>query len=275
VWVDHALGVIHEAIYAEERRLIEVRRLDIGHHVAAAIPRAAGGLIVAGGLAVSRLDEAGNDSPFAKIDEDPRLIRINEAKCDSQGRLWVGTLSWEFKPRAALYRIAFDGSVSRVLDGVSLANGFDWSPDGARFYFIDTLAASIDVFDFDVATGSIGNRRSVVQIERGAGGANGMTVDREGCLWVALTGGGEVRRYTNSGELLQRVTLPIPGPTSCAFAGPDCADLIITSRSGRMPEIALTIGVRPEMMEGKGPEAGALYLCRPGVQGNPAHTFQG
>ena len=101
-----------------------------------------------------------------------------------------------------------------------------------------------------------------------------MTVDREGCLWVAL-----YRRRRGEAvyepELLQRVTLPIPGPTSCTFAGPDYADLIITSRSGRMPEIALTIGVRPEMMEGKGPEAGALYLCRPGVRGNPAHTFQG
>jgi sugar lactone lactonase YvrE len=274
LWVDHALGVIHEA-KARGALWRETRRWSLQRHLAAALPRAHGGLLVAGGLQVFTLDEVGNPTPFAAIDADPSQMRTNEAKCDAQGRLWVGTLSLKFRPGAALYRIEPDGVVTAVLQNVALANGFDWSPDGSKFYFIDTLTASIDVFDFDAAAGTITNRRSIVKIEWGAGGANGMTVDREGCLWVALTGGGEVRRYTPEGGLLERVTISIPGATSCAFGGPECTDLFITSRSGRMPEIALTIGVPAEKMESTGPEAGALFVCRPGVRGNPAHPFAG
>jgi sugar lactone lactonase YvrE len=272
LWVDHFAGIIHEAAYDAEGTLKETHRRDLGHHVAAALPCAGGDLLVAGRREVSQLDASGRSTRIAAIEEDP-LVRINEAKCDECGRLWVGTLSTEFKPRAALYRITPDGAVTRMLEGVRLANGFDWSPDGATFYFIDSLSSSVDAFDFDAVHGTIGNRRSLIRIEWGAGAANGMSVDGEGCLWVALTGGGEVRRYTATGALFERITLPVPGATSCAFGGSDCGDLFITSRSGRMPEIALTIGVRPEMMEGTGPAAGALYVTRPGVRGRPAYAF--
>jgi sugar lactone lactonase YvrE len=272
LWVDHFVGIIHEARYDAQRVLRETRRWDLAHHIAAALPCARGGLIIAGRREVFRFDTTGGATPIAAIDEDP-LIRINEAKCDARGRLWVGTLSTEFESRAALYRITPDGTVTRMLEGVRLANGFDWSPDGATFYFIDTLSSAVDAFDFDAGPGTIANRRPLIRIEWGAGAPNGMTVDREGCLWIALTGGGEVRRYAPNGVLLERITLPVPGATSCAFGGVDCSDLFITTRSGRMPDIALTIGVRPEMMEATGPAAGALYVCRPGVRGTPAHPW--
>jgi len=272
LWVDHFAGIIHEARYGTERVLHETHRWDLGHHIAAALPCARGGLLIAGRREVFRFDATGDTTPFVALEADP-LIRINEAKCDARGRLWVGTLSTEFEPRAALYRITPDGTVTRLLEGVRLANGFDWSPDGATFYFIDSLSCAVDTFDFDMESGTIGNRRALIRIEYGAGAPNGMTVDREGCLWVALTGGGEVRRYAPNGVPLERITLPIPGATSCAFGGNDCSDLYITSRSGRMPDIALTIGVRPEMMEATGPAAGALYVCRPRVHGLPAHPF--
>jgi sugar lactone lactonase YvrE len=102
-----------------------------------------------------------------------------------------------------------------------------------------------------------------------------MAVDREGCLWVAATGAGEVQRYSPDGALLARIEISTPGATSCAFAGFDGADLCITSRSGRMPEVARKLGLTTEMMENNGPEAGALFICRPGVTGMPAHPFSG
>lgn len=275
LWVDHAGGVIHEARGNHNDGWRETHSWRLNRPVAAAIPRSSGGLIVAGGTEIFILTDEGTTLPFAALHVDPRLIRINEAKCDAHGHLWVGTLSLQFRPDAALYRVAPDGTVTCALTRVSLANGFDWSPDNSTFYFIDTLEVSVDRFDFDIMCGAITNRRRLIPIEEGIGGANGLTVDRDGCLWVALTGGAEVRRYSPQGELLERVGISVPGATSCTFGGADYADLFVTSRSGRLPDFALSIGVRAEMMESSGPEAGALFICRPQAQGKPAHRFAG
>jgi len=275
LWIDHLKGVVHEAKPDGHPGWRETRRWELHRHLAAAIPRARGGLIVAAGTEVLGLDESGALTPFAAIAADPALIRMNDAKCDPRGRLWVSTLSTEFRPVATLYRIDPDGKVTAVLDGLALANGLDWSPDGTRFYLIDTLTAGIDVFDFDADSGTIAKRRTLVKIERGAGGANGLTVDETGCLWVALTGGGEVRRYSPQGGLLQRVAISVPGATSCAFGGAHGEELFITSRSGRMPDIASSIGVAADKMESTGPDAGAVFVCRPGARGRPGAIFGG
>ena len=109
----------------------------------------------------------------------------------------------------------------------------------------------------------------------GEGGPNGLTVDREDCVWVAVTGSGEVRRYSRSGELLMRVAISTPGATSCAFAGPAGDTLAITSLGRRMPDVARTIGISESMMTNDGPESGALFVCRPGTTGQPATPFAG
>jgi sugar lactone lactonase YvrE len=156
-----------------------------------------------------------------------------------------------------------------------LANGFDWSPDRATFYFIDSLECSVDAFDFDERQGTIANRRRLVRIAPSDGVPNGMTVDTEGGLWVALTCGGEVRRYASDGSLLARVRISVPGVTSCVFGGADGRDLLITSRSGRVPDIIESLGVREDSMTSQGPEAGSLFVCRPGPAGAPATPFVG
>jgi sugar lactone lactonase YvrE len=275
LWIDQVRGVIHEARPGKSGCWQETRRWELHRHVAAAVPRASGGLVVASRTEVFFLDERGDLTPFVSLDIDPRHFLLNDAKCDARGRLWIGTFSTEFRPDAALYRIDPDGTVTAVLGGLALTNGLDWSPDGTRFYLVDTLTMSIDAFDCDTVKGTIHNRQSIARLERGCGGANGLTVDDEGCLWVALTGGGEVRRYSPFGALLQRVSISIPGATSCAFGGIDCKELFITSRSGRLPDVALTIGVPSQAMESTGPEAGALFVCRPGARGKPAHAFIG
>jgi sugar lactone lactonase YvrE len=274
LWVDHAAGIIHEARSNGASGWREARRWDLGRPVAAAIPRRNGGLVVAAGAEILLFDETtGQSSPFASLEVDPALIRLNEAKCDAQGRLWAGTLATDFSARAALYRIDPDGAVTTALENVTISNGLGWSPDGSTLYYIDSLTLTVDAFDFDAARGVISNRRVLVSIKRGDGGANGMTVDREGRLWVALTGGGEVRCYSPDGKPLRRIEIFTPGATSCAFGGHDGGELFITSRSGRMPDVALTLGVAPERMEDNSPEAGGLFVCRPGPTGAPAAPF--
>lgn len=275
LWVDHPRGLVHEA-RADGPHWRETRQWHLGRHIAAAIPRTRGGLAIVGALGIDVLDASGDIAAFARIDVDPDRVRLNDAKCDRSGRLWTGSLSIDFRRgAAALYRIDCDGRVHTVLQGLTLANGLDWSPDGSTFYLVDTATLSVAAFDFDLDRGELASRRTLITIERGAGGPNGLAIDHEGCLWVALTGGGAVRRYSPDGELLDHIDLPVPGPTSCAFGGADGAELFITSRSGRMPDIATELGVKPEMQESTSTDAGGLFVCRPRVTGAAATPFAG
>ena len=275
LWSDHESGVIHEAQSDGRGGWRQTGTWNLRRPLAVALPRSSGGLVVAGGTEVFMLDAAGTVTPFTRIEADPQRVRFNDAKCDPRGRLWAGTLAVDFSPTAGLYRIDPDGAVTVMLQNARLANGLDWSPDGRIFYFIDSLARTVDAFDFNLEAGTIANRRTVVTLGWGCGLPNGMTVDREGCLWLAATGAAEVQRYTPEGKLLGQVTISTPAATSCAFGGPDCAELFITSRRGRLPEIALSAGVAAEMMENDGPEAGGVFVHRPGQTGTPATPFAG
>ena len=152
-----------------------------------------------------------------------------------------------------------------MLDDVSISNGIDWSDDGRLMYYVDTPTGSIDVFDFDAAEGAIANRRSLVRVEAGAGWPDGLTLDADGYLWVALWSGGAVYRYTPDGVLDRVVPVPVSHPTSCTFGGRDLGDLYITTAATALtPERRL-----------REPLAGGLFRCRPGVRGRPASRFKG
>jgi sugar lactone lactonase YvrE len=271
IWSDHVSGRVHEAKMIEGTWR-ETKRWDLGRHVAAVIPGSDGNLVAVLANEILMLDEGGKHSLLARLEIDPHYERFNDAKCDARGRLWAGTLTTDFRPGAAsLYRIDPDGAATKMLTGLTLANGLDWSPDGSILYVIDSLTRCVDALDFEAVPGTIHNRRTVMRLEHGV--PNGMTVDTDGCLWIAATGAGEVQRYSAAGELLARISISTPGATSCAFGGEQCRDLFITSRAGRLPEVVSTLGLTPQMMENEGPEAGALFVCRPGVQGIPAHRF--
>jgi sugar lactone lactonase YvrE len=151
LWSDNHVGIIHEARSDGRGRWRESRRWNLGRPIAAAIPRAKGGIVVVGGIEAFLLDEAGAIAPFARIDADPDRVTLNDAKCDPRGRLWAGTRDKDFTVpgrqilpgRCALYRIDPDGVVTRVVEGVTLSNGMDWSPDGSIFYYIDTYTRAI------------------------------------------------------------------------------------------------------------------------------------
>ncbi len=151
---------------------------------------------------------------------------------------------------------------------MNVSNGLDWSADGATFYYVDTQLAlgrlplsGIDAFAYDVATGRLSERRRVVTIEPSLGLPDGLTVDEEGCLWLALFGGGAVHRYRPDGALDAVLPLPVSLVTSCAFGGPDLQDLYVTSAAHRLR--------REE------PLAGSLFVCRPGPRGRPPSAFAG
>jgi sugar lactone lactonase YvrE len=273
LWCDHATGLVHEA-RREGNEWRETSRRQLDRAVAAVIPRVQGGYVVASGIEILLMDEQGNLDLLARLDEDPALIRLNDAKCDASGRFWATTLATDFESRAGLYRIDADGCVRAEFRGLRLGNGIAWSPDADTIYIVDSLDRTILRADFNLDSGSVGHPRPLVTFALGEGAPNGLTVDDEGGLWVALTGGGEVRQYSENGQFLARLALPIGGPTSCAFGGENRDVLFVTSRSGRMPKFAASLlGIPEAMMESTSEEAGGLWIARPGVSGPKGSLF--
>jgi sugar lactone lactonase YvrE len=198
---------------------------------------------------------------LAEVEADRPVSRMNDGKCDRRGRFWAGTIAEVHEPGAgSLYRLDADHRAVQVLTGVTTSNGLDWSPDGSTMYFIDTHAHGVDAYDFDEATGEIHNRRRLIDIDPEVGLPDGMAVDAEGGLWVALYDGRAVHRYSADGVLEGRLELPVSLVTSCAFAGPELADLYITTAADRHPDEPL---------------AGAVFHCRPGVAGLSNCPFAG
>jgi sugar lactone lactonase YvrE len=240
--------------------------LEVGQQIGAAIPRRKGGLSVSARDGLMSIEEGGEVRLLVPIEFDHKDRRMNDAKCDSHGRLWSGTFSLTFAREAgSLYRVDQDLALTRVQDRVSISNGIAWSPDEATLYYVDTASRGIDMFDYDLTTGVATNRRRFVDIDRADGLPDGITVDQDGHVWVALYLGGVVRRYDPSGRWVGKVTMPIARVTSCGFGGPQLDDLYITSAN----HIIVDDG-RPHE-----PHAGALFRCHPGVRGLPTHRFAG
>lgn len=260
VFVDSAHGRIYQLDPASNA----LRQTDVGVQIGAAIPRRAGGFAVSSVDGVLSVDGNGDATLIAPIEQD-RPTRMNDAKCDSRGRMLSGTISMTERGVCALYKIEPNLEVTKLVDGVSVSNGIAWSPDERQLYYVDTRGRWIDEFDYDLETGAVSNRRRFADIDRADGVADGITVDAEGCLWLALYMGGAVRRYAPDGSLLGQITLPVSGVTSCNFAGSSLQDLYITTAR---------FGVATEVLA-REPHAGALFRCRPGVTGLPSHKFAG
>jgi sugar lactone lactonase YvrE len=215
----------------------------------------------------------------ATVDADRPDLRFNVGKVDPLGRFWAGTMAYDKRPGAgALYRLDADVSVERVLGDVTISNGIVFAtPEHAAIvepgrghpattltcYYIDTPTQRIDGFDVDDA-GRLSNRRTVIEIPTSAGSPDGMTLDVEGGLWLALWGGRALRRYVG-GRLATVVDVPTSHVSSCAFGGPDYDTLYITSaRDDLTPDELVTDEL-----------AGALFRLTPGVAGLPPVPFAG
>jgi len=209
----------------------------------------------------ARLDlRTGAVRMIALVEADRPDHRMNDGACDPIGNFWAGTMALDERPGAgSLYRLNRDNSVDTMLTPVTISNGLDWSDDSRTMYFVDSPTRSVDLFDFDPETGALSSRRPLVRIAREDGMPDGLTLDAEGCVWVALWGGGAVRRYGPDGRLDAVVRLPVTHPTSCAFGGPDFRDLYITSAAGHASDDERR----------RQPHAGAVFRCRPGPAGRP------
>jgi len=189
--------------------------------------------------------------------------RFNDGKCDPNGRFWLGSIGP--KNTCFLYKLDNDGSITEVLDNITTSNGITWSLDSKKMYYIDTNSGKVRQFDYDIKTGTISNEKTIVEIPGNIGYPDGMTIDSEGKLWVALWSGSAVHRYDpESGELLQKITVPAKNVTSCAFGGKDLDDLYITCAS---------IGMSDDEAR-KLPDAGKLFVVKPGVKGVKANFFK-
>lgn len=244
-----------------------VEAMETGEPVGAVALRQAGGLICAlqSGFALAEAF-GGPLKRLAAHDGAPGQVRMNDGRCDAAGRFWAGTMAFDFRPGAgALYRLDPDGRVLKMLDGVTISNGMDWTADGTRMYYIDSPRRTVDVFDFDLAGGTISARRTAITIAEDAGLPDGMTLDDEGRIWVALWGGGAIHGYSPAGRLEEVIEVPAPQTTSCCFGGPDLMDLYITTARDGLDTGQLAAA----------PLSGALFVARPGVRGRAAHRFAG
>jgi sugar lactone lactonase YvrE len=263
LWVDiegHALHVSDPAAGTDER-------IAIGEHIGCVVS-AGGDLLVLGlrsGFAV--LDLATGHRAHI-VDPEAHLAdnRFNDGKCDPAGRLWAGTMAIDESHAAgALYCLHADLAVHVKVPGVSVSNGLEWSLDHTTMYYVDSPTRRIVAYDYDVATGAIEHQRVVFLVPEGAGFPDGMTIDAEGCLWLALWDGRRVLRVDpSSGDIVDHVDMPVSRPSSCAFGGRDLDELFITSASNL-----------PAHQRAREPEAGGVFRVWPGVKGVPAVDFAG
>lgn len=263
VWVDIPAGLVHRLDPASGCD----ESFDVGQPVGAVAPRAAGGYVLAVRDGFAFLDPAGPATrTVCEVEaRDPRT-RMNDGRCDSTGRFWAGTMALDMSPGAgSLYRLDRDLSVVTMLDRLSVPNGITWSPDDRSMYLVDSGEHSVDAFEFEAGTGTIQNRRRLIEIPERDGLPDGMSIDADGCLWVALWGGWAVRCYGPDGTLRRQVDLPVALATSCGFGGERLDELYVTSASE-----GLTADDRARQ-----PHAGGVFRIRPGTQGSPARRFGG
>jgi sugar lactone lactonase YvrE len=264
-WVDILAGLVHRYAPSDGSDLV----LDVGQPVSAVGLGARGGLVLAlrDGFGVVPAGAAQVET-IVPVEQDITGNRMNDGGCDPSGRFWAGTMAtrWEDEPGAgALYVLEGTAcgvpAARAVLSPVTCSNGIGWSPDGQIMYYTDSALGRVDAFDFDAAGGLLTGRRPFVTISAREGVPDGLEVDADGAVWVALFGAGRLRRYLPSGQADAEVEVPVSLVTSAAFGGDDLRDLYITTARHRLvPGDAA-----------RQPQAGSLFRCRPGPAGKPAY----
>jgi sugar lactone lactonase YvrE len=261
LWTDIARGEVH--------RLSPDTGTDTatayGQPVGAVAWRRGGGLVLATRDGFRIVSDSGAEQ-VVPVQADQPDQQMNDGKCDRRGRFWAGTSSVSRRPGAsALYRLGPDRRVETVLTGVSMSNGLGWSPDDRLFYYVDSATQRVDAFQVDPDSGELRGRRPLVHVPRSLGIPDGLTVDADGCVWLALWGAGAVHRYTPAGRLDGVLRVPASQVTSCAFGGPGLRDLYVTSASQ---------GLHGRELADQ-PLAGAVFAARPAVGGFAADGFAG
>jgi sugar lactone lactonase YvrE len=271
LWVDIPNGQVHRAEVSDGGELTEVGAAHGGDTVGFVVPAAAGGWVLGAGGGITRLSPDGTARVLIDLageggSPDDGGTRMNDGGCDAAGRFFGGTMAFDQRPGAgSLYRLDLDGTVTTVVEGLTVSNGLGWSPDGRTAYLADSGPGLVHAFAYDPGSGAMTDQRVLLDFSRQDGVADGLTVDDEGCLWTALWGGGQVRRWSPEGDLLAVVDVPIPQVSCCAFAGPGLDLLVISTSAEGMDDAE-----RQRM-----PDAGRLFTVRPGVTGPAKAPYRG
>ena len=262
--VDIVAGRVFRDRVNDDGSLVPVRTYQVPGTVGAIAPVAGDdGWLLAAGSGFGHLTREGAFRQFAEV--TPAGTRMNDAACDPQGRFWAGTLADDHRAGGgALYRLDRDGKIEMVLNGLTIANGLGWSPDGATMYLADSGPRLVHAFDFDTVRGTVSGGRVLVSVDSETGAPDGLTVDAAGDLWVAIYGGGCVRRYSADGELRETLTVPAEQSTSCAFAGPGLRRLFVTTGTENWSD---------EQRRAE-PAAGIVYRFDTDATGRPASPFR-
>ncbi len=259
LWVDIFAGVIAAHDLGSGRTDLT----ELGRAVGSVAPRRDGGLVCAVREGFGLLSGDGDFSLVTEQLRDTPYLQLNDGAVDARGRFWAGTtcLEPEAHPDAGtLYCLRPETlQPTEELHGINVSNGIGWSPDGRRCYYVDSATGRIDSFAFDPDVGALSEPRPLVEVRSVP---DGLAVDTDGGIWVAMCGGWEVQRFTPSGRLDRVVRLPGSQVTTCAFGGPDLSTLFIAVSAHGMDEQAL-----------RSEKAGYIFAFEPGVQGVPSHEF--
>jgi len=264
IWVDITGKILN--FYTP--KLKNNKEMLTGQMIGTVVPAESGKMMVALENGFYQLDpETGAKKLIANPEEDIPGNRFNDGKCDPAGRFWAGTMSTTGKRQAgALYRLDADGSVHKMIDNVGTSNGIVWSPDYTKMYYIDTPTRKVMAWDYNNETGEISNPETAIEVPEEMGYPDGMTIDAEGNVWIALWGGSAVGCWNpETGELLRTISVPAKNVTSVAFGDDDLGTLYITTARQ---------GTSDEELE-KFPLAGGVFKIRPGVKGLEAFFFKG
>jgi sugar lactone lactonase YvrE len=265
-WVDIMAGRVHRL----DPSAGSDRVFEIGRPAGCLALREDAGVVVGGADAVLALDpDTGITAALAQFAPGKVATRCNDGRCDPVGRFWIERMAVDHAPGGASL-LSFDGlTFTTHLDGLTIPNGLDWSADGSLLYFVESITRTVFAFDFDMARGEIGDRRPFARLDAVSGlpawaVPDGLTVDEEDCVWVAVWGGGCVLRFAPDGALLGRVDVPVARVSSCTFGGEYLAELFITTAR----ELA-----SPDEPPAE-PAAGGIYRARPGVRGRTTNRLR-
>lgn len=240
-------------------------RIAVEQPLCSIVPRASGDFVGGSYAGFVAVDAEFGITAISNPEPDCPGNRMNDGKVDRAGRFWVGTMSRnEPGNNGSLYRLDINLTCAQIDSGYGVTNGPAFSPDGRTMYHTDSARQTIYAFDLD-ETGAARNRRVFARFKQGDGYPDGMTVDAEGCLWVAFWDGWCLRRLSPHGECLAQIAVPVQRPTSCAFGGSDLDRLFITSARRDLDDAAL-LGQ---------PQAGGLFVFHPGVTGIAELPFAG
>lgn len=269
VWCDRTgglwwLDILAPALRWRSDATGETRRILLDDLTGGLALTESGKLLLAGRTGIYLFDtEAGRQSLLFDPEENLPDNRFNSATVASDGALWIGTMPVDNGPGpGSLYRLSPDLTVTVALAEVGLPKNSVLSSSGNSLYISEGRDGCLRRYPVD-KDGRLGSPTTIVTGRLETGTPNGIALDEEDCIWVAMLGGWSVNRYDPDGSLLASVTLPVPMPTALAFGGPNRDRLFVTSTYLRMPA----------GYSGIAPQAGNLIEIDAGVRGCATHRF--